>query len=242
MASSVMDTIIKLNNQSSGRDKIFRLVQYSSRLIWASLENKNSDKELINQLKNLEYSLSTGRKLYRFGRSLDTFYAALNTLHLDDPVLRFSITLSKINMAMYLFTDHIIWLGRVGLLSIDKEKWSKLSYKLWLYYLTMNLTRDFYEIMSVMNNFTHGSLKHDLQASNKKYANPFLSQLSMLYRLLRMHKDLALDTVKNGCDICLPLAELGYLSIHPRTVGLLGMISSVAGMLPLLDSSYKLVP
>lgn len=40
----------------------FRLVQYSSRIIWANLEKKNKNKDLISKLKNLEYALSTARK------------------------------------------------------------------------------------------------------------------------------------------------------------------------------------
>ncbi|XP_054720442.1 peroxisomal membrane protein 11B-like [Uloborus diversus] len=237
-----MDKVIKLNNQTSGRDKLFRLFQYSSKIIWASLENKKKDKDIINKLKTLESSLSTARKLFRFGRSADTLYSALSSLHLDDPHLRFSITFSRINMALYLFSDHIIWLGRTGLLNIDKDKWSKLSYQLWLYYLTMNLYRDIYEISSIVNRWNSGDLNTELQCGKKKPSNSLIYKLNMLCKLLKLRKDLALDSIKNACDVCLPLAQLGYLKISPRAIGVLGTISSLAGILPLLDPSYKMSP
>lgn len=178
--------------------------------------------------------------MYRFGRCTDTFYTALNSINLDDPTLRHTISLSKISMALYLLTDHIIWLGRVGVANVDNAKWSRISYKLWLYYLVMNLSRDVYEIIRIIDGFNSPSKEINFPNVNRNTSPA--SALHALFDLLRMHKDVAVDTVKNGCDVCLPLAQLGYLSISPRTVGILGVISSVAGMLPLLDSSYKLFP
>ncbi|GIY38755.1 peroxisomal membrane protein 11B [Caerostris darwini] len=237
-----MDKLIKLNNQTAGRDKLFRLFQYSSKLIWGTLENKATNKDLLKQLKELEYVLGTGRKLFRFGRGVDTLYAALSTLHLSDPTLRYTITFSKINMALYLITDHIIWLARAGLLDIDKAKWGKLSYKLWLFSIVMNLSRDFYELKQILRKSSCGSLKQEMQGKLTSKHNTILSKLNLYYNVLALHKDVVLDTIKNTCDVCLPLSQLGYLQISPKTVGLFGVISSMAGILPLLDSSYKLTP
>lgn len=240
MSPDMMDKLVKFNSQSSGRDKLFRLVQYSSRLIWANLENRNANKDIINKLKNLEYTLSTARKLYRFGRCTDTLYTALSSINLNDPTLQNTITLSRINMALYLLTDHVIWLGRAGLADINTAKWSRLSYKLWLYYLVMNLSRDVYEISRIINNFV--SLNEKIPFGKIERSSSVIATFQRLCSLIKVHKDVAFDTVKNGCDVCLPLAQLGYLSISPRTVGILGVISSIAGMLPLIDPSYKLTP
>lgn len=58
-----MDLIIKLNSQVAGKDKTARLLQYSCRALWDSLNAKN-DAHLvfIHQLKSLEYILSSFRK------------------------------------------------------------------------------------------------------------------------------------------------------------------------------------
>jgi hypothetical protein len=78
-----MDLIISFNAKTSGRDKLarkvlrwitgiwsilwflfdFRLLQYSCRAIWASInEGKEFNLELIHSLKSLEYTLSSFRK------------------------------------------------------------------------------------------------------------------------------------------------------------------------------------
>ncbi|KAF8772037.1 peroxisomal membrane protein 11B-like [Argiope bruennichi] len=237
-----MDKFIKLNSQTAGRDKLLRLFQYSSKLIWGSLQNKKSNAELIKLLKELEYTLSTGRKLFRFGKGFETFYTALASLHISDPTLQFTITLSRINMGLYLLTDHFIWLERVGLLKIDKTKWSKLSYRLWLYALVMNLSRDLYDLKQIFHQLSFGTLNQELQGKIIHPPNTISTKLNLYFRVLALHKDIVLDTIKNGCDICLPLSQLGYLSISPRTIGLLGTVSSIAGIIPLIDSSYKLSP
>lgn len=58
-----MDIIIKLNSEVAGKDKIARLLQYSCRAVWDSLNAKNDSHQLfIHQLKSLEYILSSFRK------------------------------------------------------------------------------------------------------------------------------------------------------------------------------------
>ncbi|KAG4077060.1 hypothetical protein HA402_016047 [Bradysia odoriphaga] len=105
-----MESLIKLNGQLSGRDKLARLVQYSCRTLWDCLQG-DSNIELIDKIKTLEYILSSFRKLLRFGKCADVLYASLKTIHNPDVTLRLTLTLSKISQAIFLFADHIIWLS-----------------------------------------------------------------------------------------------------------------------------------
>lgn len=58
-----MDIIIKLNSEVAGKDKVARLIQYSCRALWDSLNAKNDGHLVfIHQLKSLEYILSSFRK------------------------------------------------------------------------------------------------------------------------------------------------------------------------------------
>ncbi|CAH2042551.1 unnamed protein product, partial [Iphiclides podalirius] len=107
-----MDIIIKVNNQSVGRDKLARLVQYTSRLVWHQLESRNANKYSVDRIKSLENTLSTFRKVLRLGRCVDIFYTALNSIHIEDPFLRFTLTTSKLAHALYLYADHIVWLSK----------------------------------------------------------------------------------------------------------------------------------
>jgi hypothetical protein len=58
-----MDIFIKLNAEVGGKDKVARLLQYSCRLFWDSLDaRKERNLFLIHELKTLEYLLSSFRK------------------------------------------------------------------------------------------------------------------------------------------------------------------------------------
>lgn len=65
-----METIIKLNSQVAGKDKIARLLQYSCRALWDSLSTKNEAQfYFIHQLKTLENLLSNFRKCKSYQKS-----------------------------------------------------------------------------------------------------------------------------------------------------------------------------
>ena len=54
----------------------------------------------------------------RVGKSVDFVHSALQSLHISDNVLRWTITLSKINQAVYLLFDHIVLAGRIGIAKV----------------------------------------------------------------------------------------------------------------------------
>ena len=49
---------------------------------------------------------------------MDFIHAALNSLHISDEVLRWTITVSKLNQALYLIFDHIVLAGRIGIAKV----------------------------------------------------------------------------------------------------------------------------
>lgn len=58
-----MDLVIDINQSIAGKDKLARLVQYSCRVLWDSLNAKDEAHSLfIHKLKSLEYILSSFRK------------------------------------------------------------------------------------------------------------------------------------------------------------------------------------
>ncbi|CRK93704.1 CLUMA_CG007232, isoform A [Clunio marinus] len=242
-----MDVFIKLNSEVAGKDKAARLLQYSCRALWDSLNVKNeAHLALIHQLKSLEYILSSFRKLLRFGKSLEVFYGALKSIHYSDAWLAFTITVNKISQSIFLFTDHIIWLARSGLVKdIDTVKWSQRSNKYWVLSLVMSIVRDIYEInrvvasLSSYKEVTSCIALSLLSIRSSKDANRCLTTL---FDFLITYKHLTIDTVKNCCDLFIPLTSMGYIKVSPRVVGLLGMISSIAGLIVVLNPQCKLTP
>ncbi|XP_030387663.1 peroxisomal membrane protein 11B [Scaptodrosophila lebanonensis] len=240
-----MDKWVQLNNQAAGRDKIARLVQYASRAIWDSLESSSTSPALVDNFKTIEYILSTFRKLLRLGKSLDVFYATLRTIHYPDLAIRVTLTMSKLSQALFLVADHFLWLARTGLVKINAKKWSEVANKYWLFSIIMNLCRDFYEIMRALDlhraSCNSGISRRKLPAKLNSPSD-FKRLALQSYVLMLGHKDIVVDTVKNLCDFFIPLTALGYTKMTPRTIGLLGAISSLAGLWALLEPEAKLTP
>lgn len=189
----------------------------------------------------------------RFGRCVDLMYAAHRSVHHANVFLRFTITMSKIAQALYLYCDHIIWLSRTGLTkSIDANKWNRTANKFWFVSIVMNLCRDFYELSKLMERTFHGN------GSTKRTINRWLfdtnANISLLskndltnaslqaYSYMYENRAIFLDATKNLCDVFIPLTGLGYTRLKPRTVGLLGVISSIAALIVLIQPAAKLQP
>ncbi|KAF5283833.1 hypothetical protein FQA39_LY04653 [Lamprigera yunnana] len=210
-----MEAFIKLNNQTAGRDKIARLVQYLCRFLWHRLEWYN--KGGVDNLKRLEFQLSTFRKLLRFGRCIDSVYLAIKTLQQPDLTLRITLVLSKLYNALFLFTDHLLWIGRADLYQVDTDTWGRFSNKYWLYSIVRLSS------MTSCQNF-----------------NDILRYGSQTFACFQGYQNLLIDTAKNSCDLFIPLTALGHTHLSPGMVGLLGIASSLAGLISLLQPLAKL--
>ena len=100
--------------------------------------------------------------------------------------------------------------------------------QVWLLWLSLALTRDYYEIQAT---FAVGQHRHreNQDKSLARRANIFWA-----------NKPLVIDTVKNLCDLYLPLSNLNVVRTNTGLQGLVGTISSVLGLLQLWDKTYQL--
>lgn len=227
-----MESLITLNNSTNGRDKVLRVIQFASRLVWATLE-RNGVKD-VSRLKSVEESLSTTRKALQLGRFVDFIYAARQTVKLDNQNHRITLTMSRISYALFLVTDNILWAGRVGLLDVNRAKWFKRGCKFWLYATIMNLIRDAYEIQVILET----RRRQRLRRNNADPLDPFIEIIDVLHE----NPALAVDTLKNSCDACIPLNSLNHIRLSPQAVGLLGVISSLCALLQILEPGLRLHP
>lgn len=63
-----------------------------------------------------------------------------------------------------------------------------------------------------------------------------------LLTLFQYNKGVVIDTVKNVCDFFIPFTALGYVKLTPGTVGWLGTVSSLMGLIVLVEPLAKLSP
>ncbi|XP_078283370.1 peroxisomal membrane protein 11A [Rhinoraja longicauda] len=249
-----MDSYVKLASLSQGRDKIFRTTQYACILLNYLIHKNGSNKELAAKLKHLESNLSSGRKLFRLGNTVDAVQTARRNVQLSDPVLRFCLTAIPLSRALYYICDNILWAGAVGLGDIDKEKWSKRCNRYYFFSLVVSLGRDVYEVVQLMkeealvrkrqesksvsnleNN--HVQIEFDWIARIKSKAF-----LVLLFQSLGSNPPVLLDVVKNLCDLVLPLDKIGICKTNPAVVGFCGLLSSILSILAFTQPALKLKP
>ncbi|XP_071477445.1 peroxisomal membrane protein 11B-like [Diadema antillarum] len=268
MEASVAAQIITFLNKTSGRDKLYRTCQYGSRLAWWCIQETKRDPILVKKLKGLDSHLSTSRKLLRIGKSVELLRAAQKSVHLSDPFLQFTITFANVNKATYLLVDHLLWLHRVGLVTVDSRYYGHMSSRFWLATLILCLSRDIYSLVDVLtmllstdssqktasesspitHQHSNGSVTQteatdgSARNSNRFRERSRLTFARIAVMLFRHHLALVLDTLKNLADLFLPLTYLGYINLPAGVQGLLGVISSVIGVLTVWSSKFKLVP
>ncbi|XP_026167187.1 peroxisomal membrane protein 11A [Mastacembelus armatus] len=246
-----MDAVIQFTSQSQGRDRIFRTTQYACALAAYFLRNTSKRKDLVAKLKSLEVNMSAGRKLFRLGNTVNSIEAARRTMQLSDRALCLCLTAANINRALYFFCDNLLWARSVGLIrTIDKEHWSLNASRFYFLSLVMNLTRDVYVVSQLMLHIARD--KHFRQKmaqhlnESPEIAEAVIPQMDaflfLLLESLKTHPAVALDMVKNVCDLFIPLDRLGIHQSNAGVVGFCGLISSLIGIVTLAQPKLRMKP
>ncbi|XP_040824956.1 peroxisomal membrane protein 11A-like isoform X2 [Ochotona curzoniae] len=213
-----MDAFTRFTNQTQGRDRLFRATQYACMLLSYLLEPKAGKEEVVMKLKKLESSVSAGRK-------------------------------SNLNRVIYFICDTMLWVKSVGLVAgISKEAWRRRAARHYYYFLLLSLARDVYEISLQMGRVAHDRAKKEKGSSQSpsgfsvadEETEWLQSFLLLLFRSLKRHPPLLLDTVKNLCDILIPLSQLGIYKSNRGLIGLGGFVSSVTGIITVAYPHMKL--
>ena len=152
---------------------------------------------------------------------------AKNILGIPDPVLRNILFVSRSSMAIYFFYDLLGWCVKAGVLKADAQRISQKSSQFWFFGLFCLLLRDL----------------HELRVCQKRFGcNDGKSALSSVPRTLASNPNLVLDLLKNAGDLVVVLSALKKISVSQGAVGMAGVISSVIGLMQVLQPQYKLVP
>lgn len=228
----VVTAVVKYNQQTLGRDKLCRIIQYGSRLSSYLLAQAGVSADLVNRAKTLDKQASTSRKIFRLGKSLDMILGAIRAKDLHhDNVLRVLIICRRITYTVYYIIDHITWAARLGLYKSNPKEWSKFQAKFWVVALVFGLLRNLYDILNLL--FVPVK-KHDGEESCVR-GNTVSARLMSRPQVL-------LDTVKNSADFLLPFNVMGLIELNTGLAGLLGLISSIAGSIPVWNANMKLKP
>ena len=187
----------------------------------------------------------------RLGNTVSAIETAKRTVHLADPVLNLCLTIANINRAFYFLCDNVLWARSLGLLrGIDAERWSRNASRFYFVTLVLNLTRDVYETSQLMaqrarDKHMQERMRQHLNQS-PQVAEVLVPQLdAFLFLLQESFRDnpaVALDTLKNICDLFIPMNHLGIYKTNGGVVGFCGLVSSLLGLVTLLKPSLKIKP
>ncbi|CAH1241928.1 PEX11B [Branchiostoma lanceolatum] len=234
-----MEAFINFTAQTKGRDKLFRTVQYGSIFLRAVLGSTNTD--VVNKMKKLESQVSMTRKLMRFGKSLDSVEAARRASKLQDELLRVLLTASHTNRSIFLLFDHLVWLGRAGVLQTDVDRWNWLSLRFWFLSTVLSLLRDLYSMQQALQ-IKHKHLTYpNGVVDNELHLEAKVRQES-LKKILAENLPLCIDTSKNVCDIVVQMTRLKVIDVSDGWVGFCGVVSSILGIMVIADPKLKLTP
>ena len=168
--------------------------------------------------------------VFRLGKSADHFRAALQTIHLTDVTLRVLITLNKLNRAFYLIIDNLLWAAKMNLVKVNVEWWTTWGMRFWLLAILLGLSRDMYELYVLTKTVQRTTVPSGEQPSLHHAA----------IEALRRNPPLALDLVKNSTDVFIPSAKLELMRVSGGVVGIMGVVSSLASLLPIWNDWWML--
>lgn len=171
--------------------------------------------------------------MFRLGSSVTQFRTALQTIHLVNPLLRLLVTLIKLNRGFYLCIDHFIWASRMNLITINSPYWSKRSNQCWFLALFLGVIRDVYELLKALKR------EKERLGMYQSYNEGSVTTKAMC-SVLQTNPALCVDIVKNCGDILIPLTRLDVFYLPGGVVGLLGVVSSLAGLAATYNEHLKL--
>ena len=115
-------TFLKWLELTTGRDKLLRLVQYSSKFIVQTLRDLHYSNDIIDRLTKGASSVGQTRKLIRFFRSLEFLNDFLKATAVTDEFERIAAMIRAFSFCMWMLMDHVQWLHKAGYIKLDNIK------------------------------------------------------------------------------------------------------------------------
>mmetsp|Transcript_6943 Transcript_6943/g.12783 ORF Transcript_6943/g.12783 Transcript_6943/m.12783 type:complete len:220 (-) Transcript_6943:202-861(-) len=186
----------------SGRDKIYRFVQYFSRMLYFQLEQSGAPKETVAWFKLISKTMSTGRKMQRLGKFVDNWYKAFK--HLQKKVIGLSSEQEIINTLglMAYISDMIFYVW-------DALAWSKAAKIMKFPGMDVKRSRNQWNMIR----YGLKSVRYSLM-------------WRAAYRDGKSFGSYRRQAVKSALDFMNPCKSLGYNSLNDGQLGLLGVVTS----------------
>ncbi|ODV92258.1 hypothetical protein CANCADRAFT_22000 [Tortispora caseinolytica NRRL Y-17796] len=217
----VYSQLVRFLNRAQGRDKLVRLAQYVARLLLAL------DPAQAARWRTLMGQLAMSRKIFRLGKPLSHLQLAAKALDnkQGDPLLRYSVLLRQLGMALYFTHDGLNILYQLKVLTPTKTMSGPIAQRrgflFWTLALSAGIAGGVYKLVG---------LAAQIRALRKVTASKYseAEDKIALEKANTQVKEAVLQLIQDVCDITIPTAGL-YGSFTDGTVGAAGIISSLLG-------------
>jgi peroxin-11C len=243
-----LETVINLLNNSSGRDKLCRIIQYSSKFVkafflYVAVRYKNPMlKELADKSDFIGGSMGMTRKVLRFGRPIGISYnifkliktyqkRGMNPDEFDKTKNTSYVVLKVISDAslfLYFLFDHLLYFKRIGVLKDSKliqfaDYVSNLS---WLIECLADILCDCIDIHLLQKR----AQKEMALEPQKNYAN-------ISKEITDKTEAAIVDILRSIIDVPIAIHFMNDKFLSPGFVGILGTITSYLGLYQIWPSA-----
>eukprot|EP00761_Pharyngomonas_kirbyi_P012640 gb/GECH01012667.1/.p1 GENE.gb/GECH01012667.1/~~gb/GECH01012667.1/.p1 ORF type:complete len:211 (+),score=38.71 gb/GECH01012667.1/:1-633(+) len=129
-----------LINDSNGRDKVNKVIQYGAKALSPALSFIGYKNE-AEMCSKVSAGFADGRKIMRLFKPLPAYQQTISLISKGAiPSLETLLAVLKdLCMAHYFLFDHAVWLSKRGILVSPKVTWPTYSFSCWLLGLTFSL-------------------------------------------------------------------------------------------------------
>mmetsp|Transcript_29018 Transcript_29018/g.46937 ORF Transcript_29018/g.46937 Transcript_29018/m.46937 type:complete len:252 (-) Transcript_29018:293-1048(-) len=243
MASAVFPLVIKFLNSTDGRDKVAKFIQYGSRYANHRLQINKARSGWVSVFPKAETAASSGRKLFRLGKSINFLARILKNNEKNATLRRISIA-GDLGLVWYFIFDNISFLSSLGVFRYQPPTVTRIGALGWFVSLVCAIALDSRQML----------LERIAQSRLAERQNQLLSKLSVIHTgdsdadgvkavetelvvvrqgLRNSHvkmQALLLNQIKNWADlqIARSLAFPKFKS-SPGVLGVCGVISALVG-------------
>ena len=150
--------VLKFWSTTVGRDKTSRVVQYLARFLAWYYVSVGAPKETVMRFSSIKSNIALSRKLFRIGKFLEHFQAALKAVATPDPVLKVTAVGRQLGYACYLILDALQWIHGAKAYAFQKETYQKIAKnaaRFWLIGLTFSLISGAYKSYHLLQRNKH---------------------------------------------------------------------------------------
>lgn len=221
-------TFLKWQEATTGRDKVLRLVAYFSKYVVQVMKNQDISPDWQKRLQSGASNIGTTRKVIRFFRAVEYVNEFLKALQIKDDVEKYLSLWKAAWLAVWMMMDHLQWLQKAGYLKLtDLKKIDEYHSKGWFFGLAAGFLISAYKFKQAVDE--NKTARAALSQAMNDPAKIGLANKQLKAGDEKRNKQL-MGMVKNGVDIIIPCARLGWLPVSDGTVGIAGTITSVIGI------------